>query len=205
MIEYWAGSFVEKQARGKMISEEEAAVYRYGYTLLAELGINLILSVVIGAAAGQLLPLFFFLLIILPLRSYCGGYHADSFWRCTLLSGAVTALALWAARRNLPGCTVPALAAAGIWIFLILSLAPCPCEEKPLGPLESKKYRKIGRIFLAAEVFLEIIFWYSGQRLLFDLIWLAHGIVAISLVMGHDKNRRRRKQNRVMNIQKDAR
>ena len=89
MIARLAGKFVSFQISAGIIKEGDYNIYQYGYTMLVEIALNLVVSVCLGIWLRQIKSIIFFFFIFLPLRSYCGGYHANKAWKCVLLSNAV--------------------------------------------------------------------------------------------------------------------
>ena len=88
MIARLARVFVEFQVSIGLIKEEDANIYQYGYTVMVEMALSIVISICLGVWLGQVRDILFFLCMFLPLRSYCGGYHADKAWKCMLLSNA---------------------------------------------------------------------------------------------------------------------
>ena len=88
MIARLARVFVEFQVSIGLIKEEDANIYQYGYTVMVEMVLSIVISICLGVWLGQVRDILFFLCMFLPLRSYCGGYHADKAWKCMLLSNA---------------------------------------------------------------------------------------------------------------------
>lgn len=68
---------LDRQLKNGMISGEDTSVYRYGYTLVLEVMINIIIAIIIGLISGELVSVALFMVMFIPLRSYCGGYHAS--------------------------------------------------------------------------------------------------------------------------------
>ena len=48
--------------------------------------LNLISTIVIGVIVGKVFESIAFLVFYIPLRSYAGGYHASTPWRCYFIS-----------------------------------------------------------------------------------------------------------------------
>ena len=50
------------------------------------------IALVIGLVTNRLGELLIFLLLYVPLRSFCGGWHADKLWKCTIYSNSMLIL-----------------------------------------------------------------------------------------------------------------
>ena len=81
MIKALVNGIVELQLQLQILHENEIEIYYYGYTLFFELLINIAISLIIGILMGNIAELIFFLCTFIPLRSFCGGYHADERWK----------------------------------------------------------------------------------------------------------------------------
>ena len=89
MIEKIVNKLLDTQIKSGLLKDETIPIYRYGYTLLIEVTINVILSLVIGFALGEIGIVILFNLIFIPLRGFCGGWHAGKSWLCTMTSAIV--------------------------------------------------------------------------------------------------------------------
>lgn len=89
MVQEIVEKIIEKQLKEKMITAEDANIYRYGYALVFEVLINIIMAVFIGIVSGDLVEILLFLGLYIPLRSFCGGWHADKVWKCTIYSNLI--------------------------------------------------------------------------------------------------------------------
>lgn len=72
MIEKFVNKIVNKQLEKDIISKEDANIYKYGYILMCEVLINICIALVIAAVSTEWLLISMFLIIYIPLRSYCG-------------------------------------------------------------------------------------------------------------------------------------
>ena len=92
MIHKITDQMVENQVQKQMINSEEINIYRYGYILVFEVVSNIILALVMGIILRKMDIILFFLFLYIPLRSFCGGWHADKIWKCTLVSNFILLL-----------------------------------------------------------------------------------------------------------------
>ena len=126
-----------------IILPEQEEVYRYGYFIIFEIGINMIISIIVGIIFADIGGVVFFLCLYIPLRSNCGGWYAPKFWICTLLSNILLVAVVFTKRYLTNVCSFP-----GLWITLlicmgfILWLAPVDSEAKRLSREEVNYIRK---------------------------------------------------------------
>ena len=73
MIQRIVDGIIEKQVEHQTITKEEINIYKYGYFLLLEVFINVIISISVGLVFNDLKTVLMFLILYIPLRSYSGG------------------------------------------------------------------------------------------------------------------------------------
>lgn len=67
------------------IDAELADVYKYGIEISISTTLNILLTMIIAFALGEPLCGLTFLSCMILIRSYCGGYHADSYFKCNCM------------------------------------------------------------------------------------------------------------------------
>lgn len=176
-----------KQLENGMISKDDTSVYQYGYTLVLEVMVNIIIAATIGLISGELLNVALFLVIFMPLRSYCGGYHASNTWICIILSNIIIAGVVLAINSlQFVIDYIPFLVTEAICAITILLLAPIQSDAKKLDNDEKQVYRKKVRFILITEILcvLLLFFFLKLDRYGF-LIIMAHIVQAASLLAVH--------------------
>lgn len=177
--------------RGTLMPEEEA-VYRYAYELLLNQAINLILAGLVAYLFRAPVTVLLFLFSYIPLRSYSGGYHADTNLGCTILSTLMLGMVCYSAQIVGNGILDwhPVLyLVSGI---IICSLAPVQDHNKPLDEQEKARYQKRSRTIWGMEVAVGILLYLWKKQLGF-IVALSHTIQAGMLILGILKNKRIRK------------
>ena len=76
---------VNQWCEAGIISRTEIEVYEYGLDLLLYTSINIVTILFSAAIIGKLKESFVLLAVVLPLQSFCGGYHANTHFRCFLI------------------------------------------------------------------------------------------------------------------------
>lgn len=175
---------IEKQINTGIIAEEEAEIYRYGYLILFEWGINLIIAGLIGILTKALQTTLIFLLSVIPLRSFAGGYHASTPLRCAVISNAalvfVIGLSEWLAFIQFPswGFFLCEMVLAGYYVCC----APADSLTKPLSNRERQVYAIYARVFYAVELIIMAILYAAGRKKNSITIMLVHVAVVFSLL-----------------------
>ena len=140
-----------------MISKEEVAIYRYGYILVCEVFINIIIAAIIAGISGEWLLITLFCVIYIPLRSFCGGWHADKLWKCTIYSNFIIILMIIGAEYMVQAFTGILLFVLFIICLLgILCMAPMDTKSKPISKEERKVYKNKIHVIVLVHLFIFI-------------------------------------------------
>lgn len=71
---------------GELTEEEYREVIKYGGGMLINIIIGVVAAVAIAVYMGMLKKGVVFLMLLLPLRQYCGGYHMKNHNKCIVAS-----------------------------------------------------------------------------------------------------------------------
>ena len=189
MIERLSENIVSWQIRKNILTSDQKALYCYGYEVLLIQTINIILALIIAIVLDAPITVLFFFLSYLPLRSYCGGYHAKTNGGCTVVSSFLIVL-VCLVERTITGELAVLLPPMCLVISgaLIFRYAPAPDKNKPLDELETIHYRLRSRVVWLLEAVIGMGFWYFGLRASI-VIGISHVILSLMLVYGVFKNR----------------
>jgi accessory gene regulator B len=86
MVEKIVMELVDQMEDRKIIEKSSRDYYEYVLVTLAEHIIGVGTMLIIGMLFKQFIPTVIFLVFFLSLRKRTGGYHADKFWQCYLLT-----------------------------------------------------------------------------------------------------------------------
>lgn len=86
MIEKMVLNLVSQMESKKMIDKADSKHYEYVLITLTEHTITVGTMLLIGLVFNQFIPTVCFLVFFLSLRKRTGGYHADKFWQCYLVT-----------------------------------------------------------------------------------------------------------------------
>lgn len=183
-------TIINKQIEEKMLKTEDIKIYRYGYILLGEVLLNLIIAVVIGLIFDELKIISFFLFIYIPLRSFCGGWHADKIWKCTIISNIMLLLQIWGKRFLMHNVAIYIL--MGLFLLSLISilyLAPVETKSKKISVSERHTYKKrIYCIMLFHAVVFAALILTDTQEYVFSMGY-AYVVQNIMLVLEVLKNK----------------
>lgn len=137
--------------RRDVIQKEDYEIYVYGYAVFLEQLFQVIGFIILGVITGHFLHTCVFLGTFYLLRSSFGGYHAETSFRCMMLSyggwAVVMSLTSW-----VNSCEeVPIV----LWALLVLDagvfakLGPVAHANKPLTQQQKKRNKIKGFLILA--------------------------------------------------------
>lgn len=86
MIEKMVLKLVNLMETKKIIEKADIEYYEYALVSMAERIIAVGTMLIIGILFKQFIPTIIFLVFFLSLRKRTGGYHADKFWQCYLVT-----------------------------------------------------------------------------------------------------------------------
>ena len=179
---------VLKQIKKGLLSEDDQELYAYGYEVLLNQVANLLMAILIGAIFSAWIEIIIFMIIYLPIRSYCGGYHASTNARCILVSSLLLLLVciLSGAFREYHTVMLEFIGVlvAGAIIFV---LAPVEDANKPLDEVEIHRYRWISRAIWAVQAVVWMIFSRINPDISF-VIAISQVILSMMLFVGELKN-----------------
>ncbi len=202
MLVKLAKQVVDWQIRKEYLPKEERALYEYAYEALLNQVLNISIAILIALWMHAALPVFVFLVSYIPLRSYCGGYHARTHGGCTILSTllilgvcmlekAITEgsfIGLHYTTRDIFDMIVMMAIVFGISGSIIFRFAPVADSNKPLDEEETVHYRRQGKVLWLIEtcVGLLLCIWFRRAAL---IVGISHLVLSIILCLGIIKQR----------------
>lgn len=129
----------------------------------------------------------------IPLRSFCGGWHADKIWKCTVISNAILLLQVYGLERLLSHLSIVVM----LLIFLlnmicIYFVAPVETEMKKISQEEKQIYkRRIKLIFTLHLIIMLIITLGNIDELIFSLmfVYIIQNIMLLLEIVKHKKTK----------------
>lgn len=174
MIQKIVDVLVNKQSKNQVMTDEDEKIYRYGYVLLCEVFLNIIIALAIGIVFSRTKELIFFLSMYIPLRSFCGGWHANKIWKCTVILNAILLLQVYGLEKLLSHLSIGTML---LMFFLnmicIFFIAPVETEMKRISHQEKHIYRrKIKLIFILHLIIMLILTLGSVYELIYSMMFV---------------------------------
>ncbi|MEY8352351.1 accessory gene regulator B family protein [Lachnospiraceae bacterium 54-53] len=178
------------QIKKNILTNNQRAVYLYAYEVLINQIINVMAALLIAVIMRAPIPVFIFIASYIPLRSYCGGYHAETNGGCTVVSALLIVL-VCLIEKTITGNFVFVLVPISLAISggLIFRFAPVSAISKPLDEEETVRFRKRSRQIWQAEAVVEVLFCFIWTRVSV-VIALSHIFLSIMLIYGMVKKQR---------------
>ena len=156
----------------KIIAEDMADIYVYGFELLLSFLFNTTIIMFAGILLGRLLQTLMFLLIFVLLRSFTGGYHAKTYGVCTLVTFLVYGGVLLFSELFVPSMLFYGVLAI-VGVALLLACVPIEHPNKKITEKKKRKYKHISLV-------LFLIFITVGA-LLCHVDWQLNAVVFFTL------------------------
>lgn len=190
MLRWLSKKIVNWQIEKSILMDEERAVYQYGYEVFLNQILNILIAIVIAVILRAPMPVFVFLVGYIPLRSYCGGYHANTNGGCIIVSALLICL-VCQVTKNIRISDAAVLLPASFILsgILIFRFAPVPDRNKPLDELETIRYRSRSRLIWLAEAVIGMAFYFVYGKA-GVVIAVSHIILSVMLCLGLLKNKK---------------
>jgi len=141
----------------EIVSEDDAAVYAYGFELLLATAVNILLVVIVSIPLECVFESIIFTIAFAFLRTAAGGYHAKHHWSCITIFTVVFFLFYLLSRAvNESFLTAYSIAAVIITSIIVVCFAPVAAANKPLNEKERHKLKRRCRYILLAEAGIAI-------------------------------------------------
>ena len=142
------------------IESQEKDLYMYGFGLLISSIYTWGTFILLGLFFNSLLSAICFMLLFIPLRIFCGGFHRKSYFKCYTSSLFLFLYVYFISKVSfLEEVNLVLLMALPLAIWCIWKFAPLEDSNKPLDSCELIKYSKISKSILAVEVIIIFILW----------------------------------------------
>lgn len=185
MIKKSAVRLVKWQIEKGILQEEQRTTYEYAYEVLMSKVVNIVIAVIIALMFHAPLIVATLLAVYIPMRTYAGGYHAETNLGCTVISATIVCVVCYLV-QNIPSEVIlPFNIMAGLAAAFIIGIfVPVAAAHKPLDEIEVRRYRLRAYLMYFAGVCLGAAAYYYGLEQISFTIFLAYMILATMLVIG---------------------
>ncbi len=168
--------------KNHIINSRQSDVYIYGFEIMISGIINIIIGLTLGIIFSQVFESILFLIAFIFMRKYCGGYHADTYFKCNSIFLFHIFIVMSILKINFHYSLMLHSIIGLICITINIIFAPVDNQYKPLNYEEKNKYKKIA-------LFIGLFFFCSSSILYFHFLNfcivmdMALGSVAISMII----------------------
>lgn len=156
--------------------EEVQNFYKYGIEISLSSLLNIILVLAVGGVIHHVIESIVFLCVFILIRSFTGGYHANTYFRCNLLM-CITFILTVSLNLITSNIITPSIMISLVFFNLIIAIIFCPVENKnkPIEQSRKIKLKIIGVIVTLISNFIGIILIrsYIGTMIIFTCVLIS--------------------------------
>lgn len=189
MIEHLVTSIIEYQLNIGTIKKDDVNVYRYGYTLFIEVFLNLMLTLIVSALLGKIKACILVLIMFVPLRSFCGGYHAKKTWQCIIFSN-LSILSVVIGAELFMQYNIPLLVymlTDIVLAIIIICCSPAESNNNNLNDVERKRFQKYALVIISIQIFIGNTLLIMGYQEISNIILGVHILQLLALLVSKYK------------------
>lgn len=156
--------------------EEVQDFYRYGIEISISSLLNIILVLTVGLLIHHVLESIIYLSLFILIRSFTGGYHANTYFRCNLLMCVTFTLTVLVNIITADRITFPiAIGTVILTEITVFVLGPIENKNKPIDDSKKTKLKIVGLIVTLTANCIGIIFIksYIGTMIIFTCLLIA--------------------------------
>ncbi len=188
MFENAALRITEWMENNRIIEHDRRVVVKWGIRNILDTSFNIATFLIIGILIHMPLETIVFTLGYIPLRSYAGGYHAKTPFRCWILSNFILLIALLCV-HNLNRYPFILLSLAILSVIFLIILMPVSDIHKPLSDVDKHRYKRKGVYILFCEIIVSVLFSIINLPVITYSIFVIWIILSVMLVLGKIKNK----------------
>ena len=200
-MDKWIHSIVDKKIEQGEFSKSKRDLYIYGYTLLLEKTIIILITITIAVIFKAYWEIIILCIAFIPLRQYAGGYHAKTRSACLTLSALyMIGAVLWIGFAKNHLIFPYNVLIEGVCAGIVFWLAPIDTQTRRISESERIYFKRVTRIILIIQSAIVIALICFQKNQIVTIILTGHMGVAGSLMIGgsfRDKQRHAKdKKNR---------
>ena len=170
------------------VKEDEREIYEYGFTIVMETVLCIIVCFAISLALHTFFEGLLFFVIFVPLRSYSGGLHLDNYWSCFSLS-CLTFFIIMLLGKYFDCSIYVELIFFFLSEVIVFNLYPVENINRAIDADEDKQFKKRLKQFLVIDGTMAIIFSILDWSKYLNIITMTILMIAITMAIGKCKNK----------------
>lgn len=170
-----------------IIHKEDYDVYQYGFQCFLELFVSTICSIIIAFSLNMVLECLLFFLFFIPMRSFSGGIHLNTYIACLCSSCLILLFTLLAAKYLTVSGIISFIIFVGCAIIIKLS-GPVDHPNRKVDSIENQTFVKRTNLVLLLHTLIAIIFLLFNNKCLL-LQAITYLFLCITSLIGKAKYR----------------
>ncbi len=148
MITFLSRKLADFLCKKGVILNDEKEIYQYGYELLISDIFSFLILSIIGIFSKLIIETYVFYITFVLTRRFCGGYHADTYFKCHISTLIVyTLIMIISFLVSQFGIAFLNLILISFYFITALVYAPIENQNKPLETEDKIKFRKLSFMF----------------------------------------------------------
>ena len=154
-------TLVSKWINESVIEEEEKELYEYGIEVTIEYMVNIITTIIIAFLTNEIISCLFFYGSFKVLRSFSGGVHAKTFFRCYIYSSLVILSTILLIKFEIVSIMIYRIGALVSIIYLLMT-KPVASENKEIDEKEKKFFENKEKKIILIIIIISSIAFFGG-------------------------------------------
>lgn len=181
-------------SKNKDFDGDEREVIRYGLEMFILKAIFSAAALAVGAFMHSFWECLVFIILFSAIRSYSGGYHADTRIQCFIQSVLMFVI-VFAVLKVYTYFIPQILITSVIFAISLWFSSPIDTENRRLSDDERRLFKNKTRIFLCIEAIIAVVFYLLDYGSIFCAVMLAVITSGVLMLAGYIKNDICRKNN----------
>lgn len=173
----------KKLSQRNIIDTQHCPIYEYCISYLLELIIFFFTLEIISIVLGRPMEGILFFLIVVPLRSLCGGFHATSRGKCTILSYSCYLVAHFVSQMLINTETLYWVILFTLTVLFLLFAPSVIHKNRHFNSEQKKKNKHFRYLFLLLTCLIFAITYYSQQIYYFHMTVICVSIVVANMLI----------------------
>lgn len=168
--------------KNDIIISEKLDIYIYGFEIMISSIISILIGLLLGIAFSQLFECTLFLIVFILMRSYSGGYHANTYLKCNVIFAANIFIAMLVLRLNFVYTFYLHIIICAVCLALLIRFSPIKNKYKPLTYKECKKHKITSVIIEICFALISSVLCFKATKysIVIDMALLS---VAVSMII----------------------
>ena len=199
MIETLAKKMTRKFINHKIIKTEDREIYDYCFEAMIVILLSYSLLFILSIIFNEFISTLIFILSFSSFRKVCGGYHADNYLKCGLMSLASYLFLILIIKKIRVIFEVSSITLI-IGAIIIILLSPVPNDNKPFTENQKRRFTFISKILATILILifliLEIFVFHNSisNKYCFSLCY-GIDLIAFSLILSKIERRIKNAKN----------